>query len=348
MPKIQSSLQTLDDFRALLNALPGPDHVARSGAVAHESILTKPPGALGRLEDMTAWLCAWQGRYPPRLDNPTAVVFAGNHGVAALGVSAYPAEVTTQMVANFQTGGAAINQLCRTFGATLRVQPLDLEHPTANFVQAPAMDDSECVAALATGMAAVPPRSDILCLGEIGIGNTTTAATLCHGLFGGTADTWTGPGTGMFGERLTAKTQVVARAVALHRFSWRDAVDVLRYVGGRELAAIAGAVVAARLQRVPVLLDGYVCTAAAAVLESCIAGALDHCMIAHVSAEPAHRHLCSRLGKTPLLDLNMRLGEASGTILALALLQGAIACHTGMATFGEANVSGPCQDHHQS
>ncbi|VBB68845.1 Nicotinate-nucleotide--dimethylbenzimidazole phosphoribosyltransferase [invertebrate metagenome] len=337
-------VRTLDDFRALLKTLPGPDHAARSRAVAHESNLIKPPGALGRLEDLMAWLCAWQGRQPPRLDYPTVVVFAGNHGVATLGVSAYPAAVTAQMVDNFRAGGAAVNQLCRTFGATLLVRAIDLERPTANFVHTPAMTEDECVAALLEGMAAVPAGSDVLCVGEMGIANTTVAATICHGLFGGAADTWTGPGTGIVGEQLAAKAQVVARAVSLHRPAWRDAVDVLRYVGGRELAAIAGAVIAARLKRVPVLLDGYVCTAAAAVLEAFTTGALDHCVIAHVSAEPAHRHLCDRLGKRPLLDLSLRLGEASGAALALALLQGAIACHNGMATFGDASVSGPCQN----
>ncbi len=333
------TLATLDDFRNLLKALPGPDHAAGGLAAAHESTLTKPPGALGRLEALTAWLCTWQGRHPPRLDHPAAVIFAGNHGVAALGVSAYPAAVTAQMVANFQAGGAAINQLCHTFGTALSVHPLALDRPTANFTQTSAMEETECVAALGAGMAAVRSDTDILCVGEMGIANTTAAAALCHGLFGDTASVWTGPGTGVTGERLAEKIRVVARAVAVHRPALRDAVAALCHLGGRELAAIAGAVVAARLQRVPVLLDGYACTAAAAVLEVFTPGALDHCVVAHVSAEPAHRILCERLGKSPLLDLGLHLGEASGAVLALGLLRGAVACHNGMATFSEAGVS---------
>ncbi|KAF0117425.1 MAG: nicotinate-nucleotide--dimethylbenzimidazole phosphoribosyltransferase [Rhodospirillaceae bacterium] len=333
-------LHTLDAFRTLLKTLPGPDSVARAKAMAREPTLTKPPGALGRLEELTMWLCAWQGHHPPRLDHPAVVVFAGNHGIAARGVSAYPAAVTAQMVANFEAGGAAINQICRVFGAALSVHPLALDRPTADFTCAPALEEDECASALAAGMAAVPPGCDVLCVGEMGIANTTAAAALCHGLFGGTAEAWTGPGTGVDGERRAEKAKRVAQAVALHRPALHDAVEGLRRLGGRELAAMAGAIVAARLQRVPVLLDGYVSTAAAAVLEVFTPGALEHCVVAHVSAEPAHRVLCERLGQRPLLDLGLRLGEASGAALALGILRGAVACHTGMATFAEAGVSG--------
>ncbi len=333
-----ADITTLDDLRRILADLPGPDADAAGRAAGREPRLTKPPGALGRLEDLSAWLCAWQGRHPPRIERPTARVFAGSHGVVARGVSAYPAEVTAQMVANFQAGGAAINQLCRIFGIELTVHALDLDRPTRDFTDTAAMTETECVEAFVRGMGTVSGDQDLLCLGEMGIGNTTAAAAICHGLYGGSAADWTGPGTGVAGDTLALKAAVVAEAVDLHARA-ADPLDLLRRLGGRELAAIAGAVVGARLHRVPVLLDGYVCTAAAAPLEAIVAGALDHCQVAHVSAEPGHRRLLDRLGKQPLLDLNMRLGEASGAALAVAVVKAAAACHAGMATFDEAGVS---------
>ncbi len=330
---------SLADIRDLLGRLPGPDEDAGARAAAREAELTKPPGALARLEALSAWLARWQGRHPPRVDRPRAAVFAGNHGVASRGVSAYPAEVTAQMVANFRAGGAAVNQLCKTFDADLRVYEMALERPTADFTEGPAMGDAECATAMAFGMTAVEDGIDVICLGEMGIANTTSAAALCHALFGGEAGHWTGPGTGVAGDALKAKRRVVAEAVALHRAASDDPLDILRRLGGRELAAIAGAVIAARMGRVPVLLDGYACTAAAAVLHRVDPRLLDHCIVAHCSAEPGHGRLLEAIGQTPLLDLGMRLGEASGAVLALGLLRAAVACHTGMATFSEAGVS---------
>jgi nicotinate-nucleotide--dimethylbenzimidazole phosphoribosyltransferase len=187
----------------------------------------------------------------------------------------------------------------------------------------------------------VEPGIDALALGEMGIGNTTVAAALCAGLFGGDAELWTGPGTGVAGAALEAKRRVVAAAAARHRPAAADPFDLLRRLGGLELAAIAGAVLAARLGRVPVVLDGFVATAAAAVLFAADRHALDHCIVAHVSAEPGHRHLLERIAQRPLFDLGMRLGEASGAALGLGILKAAAACHNGMATFDEAGVSGP-------
>lgn len=330
---------TLDEIRALLPGLPGGDEKSAAAAAARECQLTKPPGALGRLEALSEWMARWQGRHPPRIERPRVAVFAGNHGIAARGVSAFPAEATAQMVANFQAGGAAINQLCKTFDAELRVYEMSLEEPTADFSQNPAMEATECARALAYGMTAVEDGIDLLCLGEMGIANTTSAAALCHALFGGEAVDWTGPGTGVRGAALENKTRVVAEAVALHGGEAGDPFEVLRRLGGRELAAIVGAVIAARMARVPVVLDGYVCTAAAAVLHKVDPGLLDHCIVAHCSAEPPHRRLLDEIGKQPVLDLGMRLGEASGAALAIGVLRAAIDCHTGMATFAEAGVS---------
>ncbi len=330
---------SLDEVRALLGRLPGPDDAAAAQAAAREAQLTKPPGALARLEELSAWLARWQGRYPPRLDRPRAAVFAGNHGVAVHGVSAYPAEVTAQMVENFRAGGAAVNQLCRTFDAELRVYEMALEQPTVDFTEGPAMTDAECATAMAFGMMAVEDGIDVICLGEMGIANTTSAAALCHALFGGAAADWTGPGTGVAGDALQIKTRVVAEAADLHSEAGDDPLEILRRLGGRELAAIAGAVIAARMGRVPVLLDGYACTAAAAILYRIAPHLLDHCVVAHCSAEPGHARLLEAIGQKPLLDLGMRLGEGSGAVLALGLLRAALACHTGMATFAEAGVS---------
>jgi nicotinate-nucleotide--dimethylbenzimidazole phosphoribosyltransferase len=327
-----------DDIRALITRIPGPDLEAQRQTRAHDAQLTKPPGALGKLEMIAEWLAAWQGAYPPQVRKPMVAVFAGNHGVVAQGVAAYPQAVTAQMVANFQAGGAAVNQICKTFDLGLKVFELALEQPTRDFTQEPAMDEADCAATIAYGMEAIE-ACDLLCIGEMGIGNTTSAAAIAHALYGGAPEDWVGPGTGVDQAGLARKADAVRRAIALHRDHLKDPLDVMRCVGGRELAAMAGAILAARLQRVPVLLDGYVATAAAAVLHAMRADALDHCMAAHCSAEPAHRALLARIGKEPLLDLGMRLGEASGAALAAGLVKAAAALHTGMATFSSAGVS---------
>lgn len=336
---------SLDDIRAVCVHFPDPDAQARHATRQREDQLTKPPGSLGRLEDIAAWLAAWQGRHPPRLGRVRVSLFAGNHGVAARGVSAYPASVTRQMVANFRAGGAAINQLCKAAGAELMVYELDLDHPTEDMTSAPAMSPAACAQAMAYGMAAVEEGIDLLVLGELGIGNTAVAAALALGLFGGEAADWTGPGTGVQGEALAHKRAVVAEAVARHRptleAAGQDPLVILQHLGGFELAAMAGAVMAARMGRIPVLLDGFVCTAAAAVVARLAPGGLDHCLLGHLSPEPGHRRLAETLGLEPLLNLGMRLGEGSGAAAAIGIIRAAHACHTGMATFAEAGVSGP-------
>ncbi|HEV2186516.1 MAG TPA: nicotinate-nucleotide--dimethylbenzimidazole phosphoribosyltransferase [Stellaceae bacterium] len=337
MPEVPASL---DEIRALMAHLPGPDLEAGTAAMLHERQLTKPAGSLGRLEELSQWLATWQARHPPRLDHPRTSVFAGNHGVAARGVSAYPAAVTAQMVQNFVTGGAAVNQLCKVVDADLRVYEMNLDQPTADIVDAPALTDAECAKAMAYGMMAVEPGLDVIALGEMGIANTTSAAALCLALFGGSAEEWTGPGTGVAGSALDNKRAVVAAAAERHAGKG-DPFEMLRRLGGHELAAIAGATLAARMGRVPVVLDGFVATAAAAVLHAADPHALDHCIVAHVSAEPGHRRLLEKLGKHALFDLGMRLGEASGATLAIGILKAAVACHTGMTTFADAGVSGP-------
>lgn len=329
---------TLAQVRKLMETLPQTHADAVMGAEARNGQLTKPPGALGRLEDLAIWYAGWRGTDRPIITAPQIIVFAGNHGVAAKGVSAFPPEVTEQMVMNFQHGGAAINQLAKTFGAKMDVHALSLDTPTADFTQSPAMTEAEVCAAIQTGWDAVDPQTDLLVTGEMGIGNTTSAAAIGTALLGGEAADWTGRGTGVEGAALQAKTDVVAAGVALHGGKG-DGLDILAALGGRELAAMAGAILRARSLRIPVILDGFICTAAAACLHTTQSDALDHTVAGHQSDENAHARMLQALGKAPLLQLGLRLGEASGGALAIGVLQGAIACHSGMATFAEAGVS---------
>ena len=328
-----------DDIRALLKAMPKPDDKAAAAARARDAELTKPAGSLGRLEEIAEFLAAWQGGRP-HVDAPLVAVFAGNHGVVAQGVSPFPPSVTEAMVANFRSGGAAINQICKTFDISLNVYELALEQPTGDITREAALDERACAATMAFGMEALASKPDLLCLGEMGIGNTTAAAAIYYALYGGKAEDWVGRGTGVDDAGLKRKAEAVRAAVALHREHLSDPLEVLRRLGGREIAAIAGAILAARIQRTPVLLDGFVVCAAAAVLNALDTSALDHCLAAHVSAEQAHAEGLRRLGKTPLLSLGMRLGEGSGAALAVGLVRAAVACHNGMATFAEAGVAG--------
>jgi len=328
----------LADLRDLCRALPDGDDHAAAAARARQTSLTKPPGSLGRLEELAVWLARWQRRAIPSLGSVEILVFAGNHGVVARGVSAYPAEVTAQMVANFAAGGAAINQLAATVGAKLRVVALDLAVPTCDMTEAPALNEADFLAAVETGFASIAAGTDLLALGEMGIGNTTAAAALTAALFGGGGRRWVGRGTGVDEAGLLRKQAAIDAALSRHAPLLHDPLLAAMALGGRELAAILGAVLAARLQSTPVLLDGFVCTAAAAPLRRIETRALEHARIAHRSAEAGHTALTVALGQEPILDLAMRLGEASGAAVAIGILRAAVACHAGMATFAEAGV----------
>ncbi len=332
-----AAFSTLAEFRGLMAEAPGPNSVAKTAAEARNTQLTKPMGALGRLEDIAIWFAGWQGNPLPRIADPQVIVFAGNHGITAQGVSAFPAEVTEQMVLNFQHGGAAINQLSRAAGAKLSVHALDLDTPTADFTQGPAMTEAELVAALQAGWDAVNAHTDLLVVGEMGIGNTTSGAAILHALYGGEAENWVGRGTGVSDEGLELKARVVREGVAANPST--KGLEVLRCLGGRELAAMVGAIACARVERIPVVLDGFICTAAAATLAAEFEGGLDHCIAGHVSAEAAHIEVLKNLGKEPILSLDMRLGEASGGALAINIVKSAVACLSGMATFAEAGVA---------
>lgn len=328
-----------DDVRALVATLPGPNEAAAAAVRARDGRLTKPPGSLGRLEELAEWLAAWQGRSPPQVTNPQVCVFAANHGVVAQGVSPYPQDVTRQMVQNFSAGGAAINQICGSLDIGFKVFELALDMPTRDLTREPAMDEKSCVATMAFGMEALAGGTDLLGLGEMGIGNTTAAAAIYAALYGGDVRRFVGRGAGMDDAGLARKVAAVEAALATHAGRLSDPLEVLARLGGREIAAMAGAILGARHQKAPVVLDGYVVTAAAAILHALRPDALDHCVAGHVSAEGAHREVLERLGKRPLLDLGMRLGEGSGAALAMGLVKAAAACHGGMATFEQAGVS---------
>lgn len=334
-----TSFSSLAEFAAILQQAPEVDRQALDAAHDRNGQLTKPPGALGRLEDLAIWYAGWRGTPKPQIAAPQVVIFAGNHGVTAQGISAFPAEVTEQMVLNFQSGGAAINQLSSCFGARLDVHALQLDRPTADFIQGPAMSEDECVAALKTGWAAVDETSDLLVTGEMGIGNTTSAAAIALALYGGSGADWAGRGTGVDDAGLSRKAKVIEAGLAANPQAAGNGLEALRCLGGRELAAMVGAIARARMLRVPVILDGFICSAAAAALAHAVPGILDHTVAGHVSAEGAHKAILDQIGKKPLLSMDMRLGEGSGGALAISMLQAAVACHTGMATFAEAGVA---------
>ncbi|MCA0275219.1 MAG: nicotinate-nucleotide--dimethylbenzimidazole phosphoribosyltransferase [Proteobacteria bacterium] len=333
------AFKSFDELRAACLNLPAGNDAAADAVARRQDTLTKPRGSLGKLEEIAGWLGRWQGREMPRLDKVKVVVFAGNHGVTAQGVSAYPSEVTVQMVANFAAGGAAINQLARLAGAELAVIPLELDRPTGDFTQTSAMNEADFLGAVSTGYDAVTPDLDLVCFGEMGIGNTTPAAAIAAGLFGGTGRDWAGRGTGVDDSGLARKFTAIDAGLARHAATLADPLAVAANLGGRELAAILGATLAARHHNVPVLLDGFVVTAAAAPLAKLHAQGLAHTLSAHVSAEAGHRQLLEALQLAPLLDMGMRLGEGSGACLAVNLVRSALECHTRMASFAEAGVT---------
>lgn len=327
-------------FLECLSSLPSASKDFRQRAIKRQAELTKPGGALGRLEDIAIWLSGWQETEHPRADVIQAILFAGNHGVVEEGISSYPSDVTAQMVANFEAGGAAINVLSTLYDQKLEVVALDLEKPTKNFTKAAALSEQETLAAINLGAQRVnDTQADVVYFGEMGIGNTTSAAALAAAVFGGVGRDWAGPGTGLNDEGIVRKAQVVDKALTCHAGQLNDAFSIMQRLGGRELAAIMGGVVAARLRRLPVLVDGFVVTAAIAPLTLAGEDILDHCLSAHCSAEPAHKRLLDCMYMSPLLKLDMRLGEGTGAALAAELVKAAVATHNRMATFASASVS---------
>lgn len=336
---VSVTVSPFDDFRALLTNLPDPDEAAITLAKKRQTELTKPVGSLGRLEEIAVWYAGWRGNEKPIVTRPLVAVFAGNHGVTDENVTPFPRSVTQKMVENFAAGGAAINQICVAYDLGLKIFDLALDYPTMDITKDAAMDERGAAATMAFGMESIAGGTDLLCLGEMGIGNTTIAAAICMALFGGEAEEWTGPGTGSTGEYYQRKVAAVKAAINLHKDHLNDPFEVMRRLGGREIAAMIGAILAARMEKIPVILDGYVVTAAAAILYKANPHALDHCIVGHVSAEPAHRKLLEKLGKKPILDLGMRLGEGTGAAMAAGIVKAALLTHSQMATFAQAGIS---------
>ncbi len=330
--------ETLESFEAFLAKLSEADGGARAEALARQQQLTKPPGSLGRLEDIAVFLSGWQ-KPSINAENVQVVLFAGNHGVTRQGISPYPPDVTAQMVENFRRGGAAISTLARAFGLTLSVLPLELERPTGDLSGEDAMSGEDVLAALNAGADAVDKNADVVVVGEMGIGNTTVAAALCAAALGGAGADGAGAGTGLDAAGVAHKAQVIDRGIARLGAGPLSASEIFRHVGGRELCAIAGAVCADRRYLIPVILDGFVACAAVGPLFAANPKILEHCLAGHRSAERAHGRLLEMFDLSPLLDLGMRLGEGSGAALATAIVRAAVATHNGMATFGEAGVS---------
>jgi nicotinate-nucleotide--dimethylbenzimidazole phosphoribosyltransferase len=318
----------------LLAQAPGP-HTRAAAAVAERARqVLRPAGALARLDELAEWLAAWQGTERPGVRRPAALVFAADHGVAAAGVSAYPAEVTAAMVKALREGVATACVLARQVGATLEVVDVGVGQPTGDLASGPALDPARFRACVQAGRDAVAALdADLLVLGEMGIGNTTAAAAVTAILLGRSAEESTGRGTGVDDAGLARKRAAVA--AARRRVGTAAPMEVLRQAGGAELAALAGAALEARLRRLPLVLDGFVVTAAVAPLALLHPGALANAVAGHRSAEPGHQALLERLGLRPLLELDLRLGEASGALAAVPLLRLAAAVVTEVATFAD-------------
>jgi len=324
---------------ALLEGLPGPDAASRAAVTARAATVLRPTGALARLDEVAAWLAAWQRTERPAVERPYAIVFAADHGVAAAGVSAYPAEVTVAMLDALEKGAATSAAMARALGVVLDVVDVGVARPTGDLRIEPAMDAERFDDAVEAGIEAVERAvaagADLLVFGEMGIGNTTAAAAVAATLYDEPAADWCGRGTGLDDAGLARKVEAVEACRARVRAGTDDPIEILREAGGAELAAIAGATVAARRRSIPVVLDGYVVTAAVAPLASVSGDALDHAIAGHRSAEPGHGRLLDRLGLAPLLTLEMRLGEGTGALAAVPLVRLAAVGVVDVATFQE-------------
>ena len=314
--------------------LPDRDSTAFDEVRARAAEILRPAGALRRFDEIAAWLGGWQRTSRPRVERPAAIVFAADHGVAARGVSAYPKEITAEMLRALREGAATANAIAAHLGIQLEIVDVGVGAPTGDITVEDALSPEGFADCWGVGRAAVARfDADLLVFGEMGIGNTTPAAAVAAGIFGMRAEDWTGRGTGVDDHTYAHKVAMVERA--RRRVEGDDPLEILRRAGGSELAAIAGATYEARLRSIPVVLDGFVVTASVAPLAAAIEGALDHCIAGHCSTEPGHRLLLEKLGLEPLLDLDLRLGEGSGALAAVPLIGLAAACVTDVATFSE-------------
>ncbi|MEQ9529423.1 MAG: nicotinate-nucleotide--dimethylbenzimidazole phosphoribosyltransferase [Parvibaculaceae bacterium] len=311
-----------DDIRNLLGGLPQADEAARATAAEHTAALAVPAGSLGRIAEIAEWMATWSGLAKPIVTRPLIAIFAGTHGLAASMPGAEP-NATHRLVELYAAGGAAVNQLALREDAGLKVFDLALDMPVPDIRGEEALSEAACAATMAFGMEAIAGGTDLLCLGAAGEGGRIAAAALATALFGGEPQDWTD------GSDFAAGA--VGEAIATHDGRLADPLEALRRVGSRELAAIAGAILAARYQRIPVLLDGFVTCAAAAVLHKLEPSALDHCLAAHAS-DAAHARLLDVIGKKPLLETGLTLEDGTGAALALGLVKSSLAIHGATVT----------------
>ena len=324
---INSKSSSFKEIQNLLLNIQGPDLEANSKAVSHEEKLYKPVGALGRLETISQWVCKWQGRYPPRLERPRICVFVGNNGVMKGDFLSLPTEVTKQRVSNFINGGAAANQLAEMVDAELRVYEMALEEPTRDFTLGPAMQEDDCVRAISDGMTAVDDGLELLALGDLGITSNASAATICYALIGGNVKDWVWSNTLYENTNIARKSKIIISGCNTNEKAMLDPLSILSCVGGQEISAILGAIIAARFARTPVLLDGYASLAAALILFKLSPELIDHCLVSHCSNGTPMEKVSNKLGKEPLLKLNISLGEATGAVLAINIVRAALVCH---------------------
>ena len=339
MKKI-ASVHSLGDIFKLLDDGPTLSKELRESALQRQKNLLKPANSLGQLEDIAVFLSSWGKKTMKDMEKISTIVFAGNHGVCRQSVNPFPQEVTFQMVETFKSGKAAINKICELNGINLEVIPIDLDKPTADISVGPAMDETEFLDAFNIGLSAVSESMDLITLGEMGIGNTTIASALCYHFFNNEVSSWVGPGTGSTQNQIIHKGEIIEKAVKINKQSIGRPLQAGVVLGGREQAAICGAVVAAKHYSVPVILDGFICTAAVLPIFFERRDILDHCLIGHSSKEPGHQLLLKMLKKKPILNLDMALGEGSGAALATSIAKAAFKCHVEMATFEDAGVSG--------
>ncbi len=327
-----------DDIRELFVLLPPAAETCVEDVRARQAELVKPANSLGRVEQLVEWLAAWQARSRPTVAQPLVAIFAATHGVAAQSVSNYPQALTRAMLETYAAGGGAVNQICASFGLGLKAFELALDLPTPDITHAAAFDEAACAATIAFGMEAVAGGADLLCLGHSGVGGPTVAAAVLHALYGGAAFQWVADDgdDALRARRIAA----VETAVALNHGHLADPLEILRRLGGRDIAACVGAILSARMERVPVILDGIVVTAAACVLDAAAPGSADHCLAGHVAPGGAHARALARLNKTPLLDLGISMGEGAGAALAAGIVKAALACFNEMATRTQANAPG--------
>lgn len=338
-------------------SIPSLDKNIGEEVSAYLDTLTKPMGSLGKLEDLAVKIAEMTGQKFPDIKPPAAIVFAADHGITAEGVSAFPKEVTAQMVTNFLEGGAAMNVFCRQINAEISVVDVGVAedithdklisrkicHGTNNFLKQDAMSEAEVEKALMIGSEeagkVIANGAKALIVGEVGIGNTTSASALLAAILDVPVEELTGPGTGLNAEKIIHKQQIIKQAIEKRQPDSSDPINLLKKLGGLEITAMVGAILEAATNRIPIIVDGFICTVAAILAKQINEKASDYMIAGHHSQEPGHLKALKQLGKEPILDLNMRLGEGTGSAVAFPVVEAAINILNEMATFSDAGVS---------